>query len=213
MDLLSGLLMVTSIHLLAAASPGPDFVLVSQQTLSKGRRTGLLCSLGIALGLAIHISYSALGLAAVIANSQSLLWLIKLLGGGYLIFLGYQGLKAKAQPANELSAIENAPPTTDKQSALKTVGLGFLCNALNPKAPIYFVALFTLVISPDLPLHHLVIYGVWMMFLQFIWFATVVFLLSRPAINKRFRQLGHWLDRIMGLAMITLGIKVLGTKL
>ncbi|WP_410731700.1 LysE family transporter, partial [Burkholderia sp. SIMBA_062] len=46
---------------LAAASPGPDFVLVSQQTLAKGRRTGLICSLGITLGLAVHIIYSVLG--------------------------------------------------------------------------------------------------------------------------------------------------------
>ena len=45
MDLAQGLLIITSVHLLAAASPGPDFVLVSQQTLSNGKRAGLLCSL------------------------------------------------------------------------------------------------------------------------------------------------------------------------
>ncbi|GLX77293.1 lysine transporter LysE [Thalassotalea insulae] len=208
MDLLSGLLMLTSIHLLAAAAPGPDFVLVSQQTLSNGKKAGLLCSLGIALGLAIHIIYSALGLAAVIANSASLLWLIKLLGGGYLIYLGYQGLKSKATQGSELKVLP-----ANKRSNMKTIGLGFLCNALNPKAPIYFVALFTLVISPDLPLQHLVIYGIWMMILQFTWFATVVFLLSRPKINRSFQKMGHWLDRVLGVAMIALGIKVLSSKL
>ena len=50
MDLAQGLIIITSVHLLAAASPGPDFVLVSQQTLSNGKRAGLLCSIGIALG-------------------------------------------------------------------------------------------------------------------------------------------------------------------
>ena len=55
MDLYQGLLLITSIHLLAAAAPGPDFVLVTQQTLSNGKRAGLLCSLGIAAGLSIHI--------------------------------------------------------------------------------------------------------------------------------------------------------------
>ena len=55
MDLYQGLILITSIHLLAAAAPGPDFVLVSQQTLSNGKRAGLLCSLGIALGLSVHI--------------------------------------------------------------------------------------------------------------------------------------------------------------
>lgn len=208
MDLVSGLLLITSIHLLAAASPGPDFVLVSQQTLSNGKKAGLLCSLGIALGLAIHIVYSALGLAAVIANSATALWLIKILGGGYLLYLGYQGLTSKAQ--TELSDIK---AEQQSRSPLKTIGLGFLCNALNPKAPIYFVALFTVVLSPSIPLMHIAIYGVWMMILQFAWFATVVFILSRPSINLRFQKMGHWLDRVMGGAMMILGLKVLTSKL
>ncbi len=77
MEFWHGFLLITSVHLLAAASPGPDFVLVSQQTLAKGRRTGLICSFGITLGLAIHIIYSVLGLATVIAHSQPLLTAIK----------------------------------------------------------------------------------------------------------------------------------------
>ncbi|MBV7434751.1 LysE family transporter [Cardiobacteriaceae bacterium TAE3-ERU3] len=55
--------------------------MVSQQTLARGRRMGLLCSFGITLGLAVHIVYSVLGLAAVIAHSQPLLTAIKWLGG------------------------------------------------------------------------------------------------------------------------------------
>ena len=92
MDLLQGLLLITSIHLLAAASPGPDFVLVSQQTLSNGKKSGFMVSIGIALGLSVHILYSALGLAAVIANSITALWVIKIIGGCYLLYLGIQGL-------------------------------------------------------------------------------------------------------------------------
>lgn len=63
MELLHGLLVLTLVHTLAAASPGPDFVFVTQQTLTHGRRVGLLCSLGIALGLSVHLLYSAFGLA------------------------------------------------------------------------------------------------------------------------------------------------------
>ena len=88
MDLAQGLLLITSVHLLAAASPGPDFVLGSQQTLCNGKRAGLLCSMGIALGLSVHILYCAFGLAALIANSSSALWIVRLLGGSYLVYLG-----------------------------------------------------------------------------------------------------------------------------
>jgi len=208
MDLFSGLLLITSVHLLAAASPGPDFVLVSQQTLNNGKKSGLLCSVGIALGLSIHIIYSGLGLATIIANSSTALWTIKLLGGGYLLYLGINGLRSKPKDASTVD--QN---TYQQKSALKTIGLGFLCNALNPKAPIYFVALFTVVLSPNIPVEHLIIYGLWMMLIQLAWFSSVVFLLSRPSINQKFQRMGHWLDRLMGGAMIILGLKVLTSKL
>jgi len=207
MDLYQGLLLITSIHLLAAATPGPDFVLVSQQTLSNGKRAGLLCSLGIALGLSIHILYSSLGLAAIIASSSSALWGIKILGGGYLIYLGISSLKARIRRA-ETGSIE----VVVERSALKIIGLGFLCNALNPKAPIYFVSLFTIVLSQDTPAQHLLIYGLWMMVLQLAWFSLLSLLLSRPSVTQKFQRMGHWIDRITGGAMLLLGIKVIVTR-
>ena len=107
MEFWHGFLLITSVHLLAAASPGPDFVLVSRETLTKGRRTGLICSLGITLGLAVHIIYSVLGLAAVIAHSQPLLTAIKWLGGAYLIYLGWQGIGAKPKQPVETTTFTN----------------------------------------------------------------------------------------------------------
>jgi len=209
MDLLQGLLIITTVHLLAAASPGPDFVLVSQQTLTHGKKAGLMCSIGIALGLSIHIIYSAFGLAAIIASSETALWVIKILGGCYLFYLGYKGLRA------EPSINENTPNNVDVKaySAKKSIAIGFICNALNPKAPIYFVALFTVVLSPDMPLYQIAIYGLWMMFIQLAWFSAVVFLLSRSAVNAKFKLMGHWIDRIFGGLMIALGLKVILTKI
>lgn len=241
MEFWHGFLLITSVHLLAAASPGPDFVLVSQQTLAKGRRTGLICSFGITLGLSIHILYSVLGLATVIAHSQPLLTAIKWLGGGYLIYLGWQGIQAKAKNPAELSNL--AEPTalsvqvsqdsltqqtilndraalpikedyakkvsSNTSSTAAILRRGFFCNVFNPKAPVYFVAIFTLVLSPNIPLWQLAIYGVWMMVLQMAWFSTVVMLLSIPAIHRRFQRFEHWIDRVLGSAMIILGLNLI----
>jgi len=230
MEFWHGFLLITSVHLLAAASPGPDFVLVSQQTLAKGRRTGLICSLGITLGLAVHIIYSVLGLATLIAHSQPLLTAIKWLGGSYLIYLGWQGIQAKAKkpadlalsaeptdsgahvPQDTLSthtALSDKKPPTDTESTASILRRGFFCNMFNPKAPVYFVAIFTLVLSPDIPLWQLAIYGVWMMVLQMAWFSTVVMLLSIPAIHRRFQCFEHWIDRVLGTAMIILGLNLI----
>src|SRR5690348_18249454 len=95
MNFWHGFAVLTVVHLLAAASPGPDFAYVTRQSLVHGRRSGLLASLGIALGLSIHIVYSAAGLAAVIATSTHWMTAIKLAGGGYLLILGYQGLTSR----------------------------------------------------------------------------------------------------------------------
>ena len=207
MDIAHGLLVLAVVHTLAAASPGPDFVFVSQQTLANGRRTGLLCSLGIALGLSVHIAYSALGLATVVAHSSELLWWVKIGGGSYLIYLGSKGLRSRASTKQLVQGIKSSPTTP-----LKTIVAGFLCNALNPKAPIYFLSLFTLVLSPDMPLYQITIFGLWIMLIQLGWFSFVVLVLSIPSVNTRFQRAGHWIDRVFGCAMILLGIKVIISK-
>ena len=240
MDFWQGFLVITSVHLLAAASPGPDFVLVSQQTLTKGRRIGLWTSFGITLGLGVHVIYSVLGLAAVIAHSQPLLTAIKYLGGAYLMYLGWQGIRsqpkqiaditdtanmdtqfASTQPAYSTEPLkdgtQNHQPNHQlshqpSQSIVTHIRRGFLCNVFNPKAPIYFVAIFTLVLSPDMPTWQLAVYGVWMMVLQMAWFSTVVMMLSIPAINRRFQKSAHWVDRVLGGAMMVLGLNLILRK-
>jgi len=202
-----GLLLLTVVHLMAAASPGPDFVLVSQQTLLNGKRAGYLISIGIALGLSVHIIYSALGLATVIAHSTIALWIIKVLGGSYLIYLGFKGIRAKKLVDNQIGKAK-----AKESSAPKIIAIGFFANALNPKAPIYFIALFTVVLTPNMPLYQIAIYGIWMMILQLSWFSFVVLFLSIPRIRDKFQKFGHWIDRVLGGAMIALGIKILATK-
>ncbi len=204
MDFWHGFFIITGIHILAAISPGPDFIFVSQQTLSRGRKAGMLCALGVSLGFSVHILYSILGLAAIIASAAWLLTVIKIVGGAYLIYLGIQGLRAKAN--NEVIEIQKLHLAT--QSSAKTLWKGFLCNVLNPKAPVYLVSVFTVVLSPTMPLWQLSIYGAWMMFLLFAWFATVAFLLSIPSVNHRFQKAGHWIDRVLGAVLVGLGIKV-----
>jgi len=208
MDFWQGLITITLIHLLAAASPGPDFALVSRHALLQGRRAGFWVSLGIALGLGIHIAYSAAGLAALIAHSTLWMTAIKMIGGTYLLYLGYQGIRAKAKS----EIVDTEPVSHAEVPAHQLVRKGFFCNALNPKAPIYFLSLFTVVLSPDLPLGTLTLYGVWIMILQLFWFSLITVFFSQPIIRSRFVAMSHWLDRVFGAAMMGLGLKVLFSK-
>jgi RhtB (resistance to homoserine/threonine) family protein len=209
MDFWHGFAVITVVHLLAAASPGPDFAYVTRQSLTHGRRAGLLASAGIALGLGIHIVYSAAGLAAVIAHSSHWMTAIKIVGGAYLLYLGIKGLRSRKVAA--LASDARAAPALAVSPWRQVLG-GFLCNALNPKAPIYFLALFTVVLSPDLPAPTLVAYGAWLMVLQWMWFTLVALLLAHRQVRDRMLGVRHWIDRAFGAAMVALGLRVLTAR-
>jgi threonine/homoserine/homoserine lactone efflux protein len=66
-----------------------------------------------------------------------------------------------------------------------------------------------MVLSPRLPLPTLAFYGVWIMVLQLLWFSTVPLFFTHTAIRARFLAVGHWIDRIFGVAMVALGMRVL----
>lgn len=206
-DFLQGFLTITAIHILAAASPGPDFVMVSQQSLTNGRRAGILCSLGIALGLSVHILYSSIGMAALVSESSYVLSSLKLLAAFYLIYLGVKGLRS--QPDTAASADLTG---AKRLSSWKLISLGFICNALNPKAPLYFLSVFTLVLSPDMPMYQLFLMGGWMMVVQFGWFSLVALLLSKSSVKNKFHAIGHWVNRAMGSVMLVFGLRLLISK-
>ncbi|WP_165091034.1 LysE family translocator [Neisseria yangbaofengii] len=204
MDFWQGFWLITGVHILACMSPGPDFVLVSQQSLSRGRAAGLLTAVGIAPGFGVHIIYSVPGLVTVAAQSATLLTVIKIVGGLYLIYIGYKGLTAKAaDEVTEIRAEVTAEP------AWQIIWRGVLCNVLNPKAVVYMLSLFTVVLSPTMPMWQMAAYGAWMTLMLFIWFGLVALMLSAPAVNRRFRRFGHWIDRVCGGVLALLGIKVI----
>lgn len=205
MGFLEGFFIVGMVHLLAAMSPGPDFVLVSKESLTKGKKAGLLSALGISLGLSVHIVYSVLGLATIIVHSSHILFAIKIIGGCYLIYLGYKSITSKQEQISY-------DYTQNVKSNLNTIKTGILCNVLNPKAPLYFVSLFTIVISPDLPFYQLIAYGIWIMFIQFFWFSTIALALSSKKVQKRFLAYNRYINYLLGGAMVALGVKVLASK-
>lgn len=208
MDILQGLLTLTAVHLLATVSPGPDFVLISKQALSKGRSFAFLTLFGTIFGLFIHIGYSAFGFAALIVNSPLALLVMKALGGGYLIYLGIGGLRAQPQDEGAMAGKQQAVETK-----FQTIRAGFICDVLNPKGPVYYVSLFTFVLSPDMPTSEIALYALWMIFIHFAWFSLVILLLSTEAMNRKYKKLSHWFDRVLGGTMVALGGKIILSKL
>ena len=94
-------------------------------------------------------------------------------------------MRSRARPADD------APARDVPASPWRQIAGGFLCNALNPKAPIY--------------------YGAWIMLLHWLWFSAVALLFAHHVVRDRLVALRHWIDRAFGVAMIALGLRVLTT--
>lgn len=206
MSYLPELLTVAAIHLLAVMSPGPDFALISRNSLIHSRRTGIFTSIGLGLGILVHVTYSLIGIGLIIAKSIIIFTTIKLVGAAYLIFIGYKSLrtKKKIETENTIETSSNKKEITPGQ-AIRT---GFLTNVLNPKATLFFLSLFTQVIHPTTPHSIQTLYGIEMSLMTCLWFSTVAIVLSHEKIKQKFAAVQHYVERGFGILLIALGIKV-----
>ena len=201
-------LTVALVHLLAVASPGPDFAIVLRESVSNGRHAGIWTAMGVGSGILLHVGYCLLGIGLIVSQSIVLFNLLKWLAAAYLIYIGIRALQAR--PADPASA-ELAPLAT--RSPRAAFVRGFVTNGLNPKATLFFLSLFTLVISPQTPLLVQAGYGLYLALATAVWFCAVALLFSQARVRRGFVRLGHWFDRLMGAVLVGLGIKVAFSEL
>jgi RhtB (resistance to homoserine/threonine) family protein len=193
---------VSTIAIVMAMVPGADFVMVTRTSIRNGRLAGLYTSLGMCLSVCIHASYSIAGLAVVIANSAWLFNSIKYLGAAYLIYIAWKLLTTRellSKDQNNQSA---------QMSPFVALRLGFTCNILNPKTSIFFLSIFTQVVSLDTPLMMQVSYGLIIMLAHFLWYSGVTLLLSHPNILPRFNRQKQKIDKVAGFVLMIIAIKL-----
>ena len=195
-------MLVALVHLLAVISPGPDFAVVIRNSVSSGRRAGLFTALGLGSGIVVHVTYSLLGIGLIVSQSVWLFNLMKLLAAAYLLYIGIRALRAKPQSSEQA----NIASTLKSMSARQAIAQGFITNGLNPKATLFFLSLFTVVISHDTPLVIQAGYGLYLAVATGAWFCLVALLFSRDSVRRGFNRMGHWFDRLMGTVLIGLGL-------
>jgi RhtB (resistance to homoserine/threonine) family protein len=201
-------LTVAVAHLLAVASPGPDFALVLRQSLAHGRRVAVWASLGIGCGISVHVAYCLLGLGLVLKDSPLALDVLRYLGAAYLVWVGLQALRARPR-AGDVDLAEGDAAPTDGAAWRQ----GFLVNVLNPKAALFFIALFALRVSPDTPVLLKLGYGAWLVGATAAWFVLVSLVFTRPEIRRRFLRHGHWIDRALGLVFLLFAVALVRAEL
>ena len=203
-------LTVALIHLLAVASPGPDFAVVVRESVANGRRAGTWTALGVGCAIFLHVTYSLLGIGLIVSQSIVLFSALKWLAAAYLVYIGIKALRAQpAAPGSEDVVIAEPVHRTARGAFVS----GFITNGVNPKATLFFLSLFTVVINPHTPLLVQAGYGLYLAVATAIWFCMVAWLFSQERVRAGFNRMGHWFDRMMGVVLIGLGVKVAFAKL
>lgn len=197
---------VALIHLLAVISPGPDFLILVRNSLSYGRKAGIWTALGIGCGIIIHILYSFIGLGLLISQSEFLYNLIRYLGAAYLIYLGYGAFFSKGHDMEFEKGMD-----TDKYiiSRLKAFRIGFLTNVLNPKATLFFLSLFTIVIKPDVDKMVFGIISVILVVDTTLWFILLSYLITYKKVRIIFNKRQVLFNRFFGILLILMSIKII----
>lgn len=194
---------ISLLILLAAISPGPDFAVVTKNSLLYSRKAGLYTALGVSVSLIIHAIYCILGLALIISQSLLAFSIIKYLGAAYLIYIGIKGLSAKRE----------AVLLEDKRSnkslrPLSAFYQGLLCNLLNPKAIMFLLAFFTLIVKPGHSLWIEMGYGFEIAVIHMIWFSSLSMMMTLQAVQENLNRIQFYIVKAMGALLVAFGVRI-----
>ena len=199
------ILSILAVHLGAVASPGPNFLIVSHNALAGSREAGLATARGITTVAVLYIGGGMLGFAAIVARSPLVFTVVKLLGAAYLIGMGLRTLFTGQHPA---PAADHAPfhETITARQAYRS---GVLTALSNPKAAIYFLALFTTFVPASMPPGEKVLTAGLLLAISFVWYSFVGWTFSVDRVRQAYWRFARWWNYGFGALWIVLGIMLL----
>lgn len=196
----AGLMLAFGIN---AVIPGADFAMVLRQSVVHGRRAALFTSAGIAAAILVHGSYTLLGVGVIVGQSLLLFNILKWAGVAYLVYLAISALRSPPPQAPEMVGA-----ASERKGDMSAFALGFLTNLLNPKAVLFFLALFTSLVSVRTGGDAKVIYVGSMSLMLFAWFALVSVFFTTPSVRQGFFRAGRWFNRVTGITFLALAVRV-----
>jgi threonine efflux protein len=192
---------VFAVFIPALMLPGPDFVAVVRSSMTHGVRCGLLTALGVTTGLCFYAALSLVGLSALLVEYQWLTWGVRVLGGGYLLYLGIMLLLTRPSDI-DLGSVR-------QPSRNRAVLFGFLVTLTNPKAIVLFASVFATAVTPTTPFWLLALMVGLVGLASLTWYSLVSWFMSSKPVIGRFQQSKHWIERTAGTCFIGLGGKLM----
>lgn len=187
-------------HLIAVASPGPDFAVVTKNTINYGKKYGRITALGVGIAILLHVTYAILGFSLIVKSNPTLFNIIKYGGAAFLLYLGIMSLISNSSKASEEKDIEQ------NMTSKKAFRQGFLTNALNVKAMLFFLFLFTSIVDSKTGVNTKILYGLWLSGFTYAWFYGIASFIGWKPVRDFFLNWGNTFDKIMGIILIVLAI-------
>lgn len=201
MDFMSWL-SIAGLCFLGAASPGPSLAVVMGHTVRGSRRNGMVSGMGHCLGVGFYALLTVSGLAALLALEPSLEKGLAWGGSFYLAWLGIKALRSGGGALTESTSGNNA-------GILEAARDGLMISLLNPKLMIFFMALFSQFVSPDMGWTVSLVMVLTAVFIDGAWFCLVAVLLSQRRFLERLRKHALCIDRMTGIVLLLIALRVL----
>ncbi|MCL5426624.1 MAG: LysE family translocator [Gammaproteobacteria bacterium] len=198
-------LSLAAICAMGAMSPGPSLALVLRHTLGGGRFSGMTAAIFHAFGVGFYALLTVWGLGALITRFPLLFQLITWGGAAYLAWLGVKALRAGKAGALQPNAIATTRGQAAKEGVLVALG--------NPKLILFFVALLSQFVTPDMSALAKVIIVLTAMIIDGGWYVLVAAVLSHSKILPWLQQHAHWINRVTGVLLIALALRVVAGPL
>lgn len=196
---------VAGAHFLALLSPGADFALIVKSGMSKPFSRALGVAFGICAANGAYIAVCLAGFGGVVANAPSIIGIIKVLGGCYLMWLGIGGMRSRRTRVE----IGGERAGNGAASFLSEARTGFFASILNPKLPLFYLGLFSLVLGQGIAFRVRLGLGIWMAAVVFLWDAFILRVLTDPRVRQGFLRRVNLVDRATGAVLFLLGAGIL----
>ena len=199
--------MVAMVHMIALASPGPDFFFVSQTAASRSRKEAMMGVIGITLGVAVWAAVALMGLHLILQKMAWLHQIITVGGGLYLCWMGWQLLKSARSKKQDGGA------ETDVAVALpargRTFMRGLLTNLSNPKAVVYFGSVFSMFVGDSVSGGERSAIFLLIVIETLAWFSLVAMVFALPKMRRGYQRLAKWIDGVAGVVFAGFGIALI----
>ncbi len=205
MELSAAILSVAIALTLGAMSPGPSFVMIARTALAVSRRDGVAAAVGMGIGGVLFSVVALLGLLALLAAVPLLHVGIRVLGGSYLLYLGYRIWRGARQPVTVGDVSAHGYPARLWRSFV----LGLATQVSNPKTAVVYASVFASLLPREVPTFVLVTLPIMIFIIETSWYSVVAIALSAPSPRARYLSARAWLDRTAGAIMSLLGAKLI----